>query len=79
MSKPEKAYGEHNNDDIIRDILRKYASRENPIGAKYISDRAEEKGIRIGRNAIAGFANRMGARDYETEEECDEIIKECSC
>ena len=78
MSKPEKAYGEHNNDDIIRDILRKYASRENPIGAKYISDRAEEKGIRIGRNAIAGFANRMGAKFYETEEECDEIIKECS-
>lgn len=78
MSKLEKAYGEHNNDDIIRDILRKYASRENPIGAKYISDRAEEKGIRIGRNAIAGFANRMGAKFYETEEECDEIIKECS-
>ena len=78
MSKPEKAYGEHNNDDIIRDILRKYASRENPIGAKCISDRAEEKGIRIGRNAIAGFANRMGAKFYETEEECDEIIKECS-
>ena len=78
MSKPEKGYGEHNNDDIIRDILRKYASRENPIGAKYISDRAEEKGIRIGRNAIAGFANRMGAKFYETEEECDEIIKECS-
>lgn len=77
MSKQEKAYGEHNNDDIIRDILREYASRENPIGAKYITDRAEEKGIRIGRNAITGFSNRMGARYYETEEECDEIIKEC--
>ena len=78
MSKPEKGYGEHNNDDIIRDILREYASRGKPIGAKYIIDRAKEKGISMERGVITRFANRMGARAYETEEECDEIIEECS-
>ena len=32
MPRPEKEFGERSNDDIIREILREYASRENPIG-----------------------------------------------
>ena len=32
MARPEKEFGEHSNDDIIREILREYTSRENPIG-----------------------------------------------
>lgn len=29
MARVEKRFGERNNDDIIRDILREYSSREN--------------------------------------------------
>lgn len=77
MSKPEKGFGEHVNDDIIREILREHASREKPIGKSKIEKHANDKGYIIKRTAIDGFANRMGAREYVTEEECDEIIKEC--
>lgn len=77
MSKPEKRFGEHVNDDIIREILREHASREKPIGKSKIEKHANDKGYTIKRTAIDGFANRMGAREYVTEEECDEIIKEC--
>ena len=77
MSKPEKRFGEHVNDDIIREILREHASREKPIGKSKIEKHASDKGYIIKRTAIDGFANRMGAREYVTEEECDEIIKEC--
>ncbi len=77
MSKPEKGFGEHVNDDIIREILREHASREKPIGKSKIEKHANDKGYTIKRTAIDGFANRMGAREYVTEEECDEIIKEC--
>lgn len=83
MAQPEKEFGERSNDDIIREILREYASRENPIGQteiiKHVKEMGyvDEKGPKIKRDAIKGFANRMGARVYETEEECDEIIREC--
>ena len=36
MTRPEKGFGERSNDDIIREILREHASRENPIGRKEI-------------------------------------------
>jgi hypothetical protein len=77
MSKPEKGNGDHANDDIIREILREYASRENPIGKSDIEKNAKKMGYSIGRTAISGFANRMGAREYVTEEECSELIKDC--
>lgn len=84
MARPEKEFGERSNDDIIREILREYASRENPIGRNEITKHVKEMGYvdeenksKIGRTAIDGFADRMGARVYETEEECDEIIREC--
>lgn len=77
MSRPETGFGEHYVDDIIRDILREYASREKPIGQSTIVKYLQEKGITRTRTVVTGFADRMGARDYVTEEECDEIIKEC--
>lgn len=44
MARPEKEFGERSNDDIIREILRKYASRENPIGRKEIIKHVKEMG-----------------------------------
>ena len=44
MARVEKRFGERNNDDIIRDILREYSSRENPISAKSIIDKAKKRG-----------------------------------
>ena len=69
MARVEKRFGERNNDDIIRDILREYSSRENPISAKSIIDKAEKGGTEIGRTVIKGFLNRMEAEEYKTEEE----------
>lgn len=40
MTRPEKEFGERSNDDIIREILREYASREKPIGRKEIMCRS---------------------------------------
>ena len=77
MSRPETGFGEHYVDDIIRDVLREYASREKPIGASAIVKCLKEKGITRTPTVVRGFADRMGAREYVTEEECDEIIKEC--
>lgn len=77
MARPEKNYGEHCNDDIIRDIMRKYASRDEPIGEKAIIKHAQDKGYHMTRGVVPRFANRMGAITYVTEDECDEIIKEC--
>ena len=77
MPRIEKGFGERSTDDIVRDILREYSNRENPISAMNIEGIAKRKGVEIGRNAVKGFANRIGARSYETEEECDAIIEEC--
>lgn len=77
MSRPETGFGEHYVDDIIRDVLREYASRERPIGQSAIVNHLQEKGITRTTTVVRGFADRMGAREYVTEEECDEIIKEC--
>lgn len=86
MAQREKEFGERSNDDIIREILREHASREKPIGKTeiikhvkamgYVKEKDKSKS-KIEREAIKGFMNRMGARVYETEEECDEIIREC--
>ena len=43
MTRPEKGFGERSNDDIIREILREHASRENPIGRKEIIKQAKEE------------------------------------
>ena len=77
MSRAETGFGEHYVDDIIRDILREDASREKPIGQSDIIKLLDERGITRTRTVIKGFADRMGAREYVTEEECDAIIKEC--
>ena len=77
MSRPETGFGEHCVDDIIRDVLREYARREKPIGQSAIVNHLQEKGITCTTTVVRGFADRMGAREYVTEEECDEIIKEC--
>lgn len=77
MSRPETGFGEHCVDDTIRDILREKASREKPIGQSAIVKYLKEKGISRTRSVVIGFADRMGAREYVTEEDCDEIIKEC--
>lgn len=85
----KRIWNERSNDDIIREILREYASRENPIGKAEIikhviamgyvkgKDKSGKDKSKIKREAIDGFMDRMGARVYETEEECDEIIREC--
>lgn len=77
MSRPEKGYGERFNDDYIRDILREYSSREKPLREKAIMGYMEKRGHSIKRGVVKRFASRMGAREYTTEEECNEIIKEC--
>lgn len=77
MSRAETGFGEHYVDDSIRDILREYASREKPIGQSEIVKLLDERGITRTRTVIKGFADRMGAREYVTEEECDSIITEC--
>lgn len=77
MSRAETGFGEHYVDDSIRDILREYASREKPIGQSEIVKLLDERDITRTRTVVKGFADRMGAREYVTEEECDEIIKEC--
>lgn len=77
MSRAGTGFGEHYVDDIIRDILRERASREKPIGQSDIVKLLDERGITRTRTVIKGFADRMGAREYVTEEECNAIIKEC--
>lgn len=72
--KREKEGGK-NKYDLIRSILREYASREYPIGRKEIEDRARQMGCAIGRNAIENFMTEMRVKPYETEEECDEYLK----
>ena len=73
--KREKDFGEQNKYDLIRCILRNYASREKPITRKKIEDRAQEMGCPIGRNAIENFMDEMKVKPYETEEECDEHLR----
>ena len=74
--KRERQSGEVNKYDMIRYILREYARREAPIGRSEIEKRAKEMGCQIGRSAIEGFMNEMMVRVYETEEECDEYIRQ---
>ena len=69
MPRTEKGFGERSTDDIIREILREYASRENPIGKAeiikhvkamgYIKEKDKSKS-KIERKAIEGFLDRMG-------------------
>lgn len=60
--------------DAIKYILRNYSSREEPITMKGIIDEANKENWRIGRTVIEGVMNDL-AIPYETEEQCDEIIK----
>ena len=76
--KPRRELGEKTNDDVIRKIMREHSSRENTLGNTAISRYAKEMGYSIKRNAIEGFMARMMVKPYETEEECDELIRECS-
>lgn len=70
--------GKMTNYDVIRQILREHSSRENTLGITAISRHAEDMGYCMGRKAIEGFMAKMGVKPYETEEECDELIKQCS-
>lgn len=76
--KPRREPGEKTNDDVIRKIMREYSSRENTLGVTAISRYAAKMGYSIGDTAIKGFMQRMMVKPYETEEECDELIRECS-
>lgn len=46
MTRTEKEFGDRSNDDIIREILRACASRENPIGRE--NDKVYNNGQRCG-------------------------------
>lgn len=70
--------GKMTNYDIIRQILREYSSRENLLGVTEISRYAQDKGYTIGKTAIEGFMTTMQVKPYETEEECDELLQNCS-
>lgn len=70
--------GEKTKADVIRKIMREHSSRENTLGNTAISRYAKEMGYSIGRNAIEGFMAKMMVKPYATEEECDELIRECS-
>lgn len=71
-------FGEMTNHDVIRQIMRKHSSRENPLGTTAISKLAKNMGYSIGRTAIEGFMNKMNVKPYETEEQCDELLQGCS-
>lgn len=75
MSKESKQ-GQQNKYDLIRHILREHSSREEPIGVTKIASIASEMGCAIGRNAIENFMNEMCAKEYATEKECDEYLRE---
>ena len=47
MTRPEKEFGEHSNDDIIREILREYASREKPIGKTEIIKHVRSGAVKV--------------------------------
>ncbi len=64
-----------NNYDVIRYILRKYASREKPIARKEIEDLATAMDCKVGRTAIRGFMEKELVLTYEREEECDELLR----
>lgn len=69
-----KKYAE-NKYDIIRRILRENSSREEPISPKEIEGCAKQIGYEIGRTAIKGFMEDELVLTYETEEECDELLR----
>ena len=85
MPRPGKEFGERSNDDIIREILREYASRENPIGKAEIikhviamgyvkgKDKSGKDKSKIKREAIDGFMDRMGARVYERKKNATKL------
>lgn len=75
MSKESKQ-GQQNKYDVIRHILREHSSKDKPIGVTEITRRAEEMGCSIGRNAVENFMNEMPAKEYETEDELKEYLRE---
>lgn len=70
--------GEMSNLDVIRQILREHSSRECPLGTTDISRLAKDMGYSIGRNAIENHMTLMNVMPYETEEECEELLQNCS-
>lgn len=70
--------GEMTNHDVIRQVLREHSSRENLLGVTAISKYAHDIGYTIKRTAIVDFMAKMNVRPYETEEECDELLRSCS-
>ena len=67
--------GKKNKYDIIRQILREHSSREKPLSRKDIEEESTKMKYSIGRNAIEHFMGEL-ATEYETDAECDEIIRE---
>ena len=74
--KREKEPGEQNKYDVIRNILREYASREKPIGVTEIVRRAKEKGYKLSRTSVENFMMEMAVKPYETEKEYDDYLRE---
>lgn len=68
MPRIEKGFGERSTDDIVRDILREYSNRENPISAKNIEGIAKRKGVEIGRNAVKGFSDQFKVVGHDADE-----------
>lgn len=52
MTRIEKEFGDRSNDDIIREILRACASRENPIGRKEIIKYVKEIELKVNLNSF---------------------------
>lgn len=74
--KTEKEPGEKNKYEIIPRILREYASCEKPIGVTEIIRHAKEMGCKLSRTSIENFMAEKMVRSYETEEDCDEYLRE---
>ena len=70
--------GEMTNHDVIRQVLREHSGRENLLGITAISRCAKDMGYTIKRTAIVDFMAKMNVKPYETEEECDELLRSCS-
>lgn len=66
---------EINKYDAIRQVLRDHTDREHTIAFSEIKKELRNIGCDIGRTAIEGAMAEMAFR-YETEEECDEILRE---
>ena len=74
--KREKNPGEKNKYDVIRHILKDYASRENPITRKEIEDNYREQAEKNVKSRLVLEAIIKEEKIEASQEEVDEKIKE---